>query len=383
MIWFFTKTNRIVKKRTLIRDQELFNSWSKSVEIQSTGPQKMPGSGLIIAFFIPDNGCISKPICTKCLNPSIASEPVTSMTKQIEKLDSVVIPEKIILKKMRFRYWLILVILAWTSSGCSSIQSSVSEGLAKSLSTGISNSSDIEMVKAGIPSYLLMIDGMILEDPENTGLYIAGVKLYSTLANFVKDDTERLTHIVDKSYAYSKKLLCLTKEEWCALSDQTYDVFSQSIDKIDEDEVEILYLYGTSWASNIEAHKSDMNAIANLPKIKATMHRVLQMDESYDRGGAHLYLGVLESLIPPALGGKPEVARSHFNRVIEINKGRHMMATVMFAEYYARILFNRELHDELLKKVLSEDPVEEGLTLANTVAQQRARQLLESAEEYF
>ena len=308
---------------------------------------------------------------------------LVTVMKTKSKKRVVPVSAKKMLGNIRSKYRLGVMFIACVSAGCSSIQSSVSEGLAKSLSTGISNSSDVEMVKAGIPSYLLMIDGMILEDPENTSLYLAGVKLYSTLANFVKDDPQRLTYIVDKSYEYSKKLLCLTKQEWCALSEQTYDVFRQSIDKIDEDEVSILYLYGTSWASNIEAHKSDMNAIANLPKIKATMQRVLQMDESYDRGGAHLYMGVLESLIPPALGGKPEIAKSHFDRAIEINKGRHMMATVMYAEYYARILFNRELHDELLKKVLSEDPVEEGLTLANTVAQQRARKLLESAEEYF
>ena len=305
------------------------------------------------------------------------------MKKNSEKLGRPAAPVNEITGNKSLRHWLAVVFIVGVSVGCSSIQTSVSEGLAQSLSTGISNSSDVEMVKAGIPSYLLMIDGMILEDPENASLYLAGVKLYGTLANFVKDDPQRSTSIVDKAFEYSKKVMCLTKEEWCALSEQTYDVCRQSIDRIDEDNVDILYLYGSSWASNIEAHKSDMNAIANLPKIKATMERVLQMNDSYDRGGAHLYLGVLESLIPPALGGKPEIAKSHFDRAIEINKGRHMMATVMYAEYYARVLYNRELHDELLNKVLSENPVEDGLTLANTVAQQRAKKLLESAEEYF
>jgi len=274
-------------------------------------------------------------------------------------------------------------VLTLIVSGCSSIQSSISEGLAKNLSAGIGSQTDIEMVKTGIPSYLLMIDGMIVEDPENPGLYTAGIKLYNTLANFVKDDPHRLAVIADRSFVYSKKLLCLTREEWCSLSGQTYDTFRQSIAEIDEEEAAVLYLFGTSWAGNVEVHRSDMNAIANLPKIKATMHRVLEMDESFDRGGAHLYLGVLESLIPPALGGKPEIAKKHFDRAIEINNGRHLMAIVMYAEYYARILFDRELHDQLLKKVLTENPVEDGLTLANTMAQQRARILLKSAEEYF
>jgi len=284
---------------------------------------------------------------------------------------------------MNIKSWAFAIFLTAVLAGCSSIQSSVSQGLAQSLSAGISNQSDVEMVKAGIPSYLLMIDGMIIEDPENQGLYIAGVKLYSTLGNFVKDDEQRRTYIADKAYQYSQTLMCLEKEEWCNLSEKTFDDFQRLIEKIDEDEVDLLYLYGSAWVGNVEVHKSDMNAIANLPKIKATMQRVIQMNESYDRGGAHLYMGVLESLIPPALGGKPDVAKSHFDRAIEITSGRHMMASVMYAEYYARPLYNRELHDELLKKVLSENPTENGLTLANTLAQQRARKLLESAEEYF
>jgi len=287
------------------------------------------------------------------------------------------------LKKMTHNNWWIAILFAAIVSGCSSIQSSVSQGLAKSLSAGISNQSDVEMVKAGIPSYLLMIDGMIFEDPDNADLYVAGVKLYGTLANFVKDDEKRHTYIANTAYHYSQKLLCLKNEEWCDLSDKTYDEFQKIINKVDEDEVDLLYLYASSWVSYVEVHKSDMGAIANLPKIKATMQRVIEMDETYDRGGAHLYLGVLESLIPPALGGKPDVAKNHFDRAIEINNGRHLMASVMFAEYYARPLYNRELHDELLKKVLAENPNENGLTLANTLAQLRARKLLDSAEEYF
>ena len=285
--------------------------------------------------------------------------------------------------KVVYKSWLGLALILFVTVGCSSIQSSISEGMAQSLSAGITNQSDVEMVKAGIPSYLLMIDGMIVEDPENAGLYFAGAKLYSTLANFVKEDQHRLTFIADRAFHYSQKMLCLTREEWCALTDQTYDLFQQSINKVDEDEVDLIYMYGTSWASNIEVHRADMSAIANLPKVKAIMHRVLQIDERYDRGGAHLYLGVLESLIPPALGGKRDVAKSHFERVVEINNGRHLMAMVMYAEYHARVLYDRKLHDELLQNVISQNPNEKGLTLINVVAQQRARKLLASAEEYF
>ena len=37
------------------------------------------------------------------------------------------------------------------------------------------------------------------------------------------------------------------------------------------------------------------------------MQRVIELHESYQDGAAHLYLGVLSTFLPPALGGKPEV----------------------------------------------------------------------------
>ena len=59
------------------------------------------------------------------------------------------------------------------------------------------------------------------------------------------------------------------------------------------------------------------------------------------------------------------------------------MAKVLYAEKYARLVFNRELHDTLLSEVTDADPYGEALTLINLVAQDQAAALLESADEYF
>ena len=59
------------------------------------------------------------------------------------------------------------------------------------------------------------------------------------------------------------------------------------------------------------------------------------------------------------------------------------MAKVLYAERYARLLFDRELHDRLLVEVLAADAHSPGLTLSNTLAQEQARLLLESGDEYF
>ena len=148
-------------------------------------------------------------------------------------------------------------------------------------------------------------------------------------------------------------------------------------------DVAALYGFGSAWAGWIEARSEDWGAVAEIPKVEALMERVVALDDSYDRGGAHLYLGVLTNLRPAALGGQPEQGRLHFEQAIEMSDGRNLMAEVLFARYYARNVFDRALHDRLLTEVLEADPEEPGLTLSNTIAQSQARDLLDEGDEYF
>lgn len=282
-----------------------------------------------------------------------------------------------------FKYIAVIAGVIFFTTACSTITYTVSEDIARSLSSGIANQSDIELVKTGIPSYVLLLDGMITENPDSPELYLAGAKLYGTYANFVYDDPERVDVLSRKAFNYSKQSLCLTASNWCGADKQPIDKYLTLLADVTADNLEVLYTFGVTWASYIDSHKSDWDAIADLPKVKATMQRILELDDAFEEGGAHLYIGILETVVPPALGGKPGIAKSHFERVMEITKGRNLMAKVLYAERYARPMFNRELHDRLLFEVVEDNPQEPGLTLLNIVAQKRAKQLLESADEFF
>ncbi|MBU0769042.1 MAG: TRAP transporter TatT component family protein, partial [Proteobacteria bacterium] len=50
---------------------------------------------------------------------------------------------------------------------------------------------------------------------------------------------------------------------------------------------------------------------------------------------------------------------------------------------YARLMFDQKLHDRLLNEVLEAKTDVSGYTLGNTLAQQRARELMKSGEDYF
>jgi hypothetical protein len=113
------------------------------------------------------------------------------------------------------------------------------------------------------------------------------------------------------------------------------------------------------------------------------MQKVVELNEAYENGAAHMYLGVIATLLPPAMGGRPEIGRDHFERAIALSQGKNLMAKVVYARHYSRLVFDRELHDKLVNEVLNANPEEPGFTLINTIAQQQAKQLAASADEYF
>ncbi len=267
--------------------------------------------------------------------------------------------------------------------GCASIASSATNRLANNLSSAILNEDDPETVEAGMPSYLLMVDGMIEGEPQSESLLMAGSKLYGSYASVFVKDPERARRLARKARDYSDRALCMHLTQLCSVMERPYDDFLAAIRSLRVDDVPVLYASGAAWAGWIQANSSDWNAIASLPKVKAVMARVVELDEGHDHGEAHVYLGVIAMLLPPALGGKPDEGRAHFERAIQLSGGHDLMAKVEYARRYARMTYDRPLHDRLLKEVLAANAAVPGLTLSNTLAKRQARELLASADSYF
>jgi hypothetical protein len=268
-------------------------------------------------------------------------------------------------------------------TGCASLVSSATGKFADNLSSAILNQDDPETVQAGMPSYLLLVDSLIEGDPKNENMLLAGSKLYGAYAAAFVKEPERAKRLARKARDYSDRALCAHDSKLCNVLDKPFEEFSAAIATLKANDVPLLYASGTAWASWIQANSSDWNAIAELAKVKAAMTRSVELNENYSHGEGHLYLGVFATLLPPALGGKPEEGLKHFERAVKLSAGRDLMAKVEYARRYARITYNRELHDRLLQEVLDANAVEPGLTLSNVLAQRQAKELLASAESYF
>ena len=253
---------------------------------------------------------------------------------------------------------------------------------ADTLEAAILNQDDPELVASGVPAYLLLVDGLISQSPDNGPLLSAGAQLFALYGSrFAGPD--RAVALTAKARRYGERAICLAHEAACGWRGLDYERFVAELEGVSERDVGPLYAYAVSWLSHLDATSEDWSAVSELPWVQAALERALALDESYDGGALHGYLGILNSLRPPALGGEPDVARAHFERAIELSQGRDLSIKVEYARRYARLVFDQELHDRLLTDVVNA-PAEAPLhTLFNVLAKQEAVGLLATSKEYF
>jgi hypothetical protein len=204
-------------------------------------------------------------------------------------------------------------------AGCASLINSASSRVADNLTLAMLNQSDPETVRSGMPAYLLMVDGLIEGSPQNSDLLLAGSKLNASYTSAFVSDEDRARGMADKSFTYARTALCIEIEALCSVIDARPAEFGRELANTSLSDLPVLYGFATAWANWIQVNQSDWIALAQLPKLVAMFEHCLKLDERYDGGGAHIYLGVLNTQLPPSVGGRPEQGRVHFERAIEIN----------------------------------------------------------------
>ena len=281
-----------------------------------------------------------------------------------------------------FRFFLMVLLVA-SLSGCATMVASAGSGLAGNLNAAIMNQDDPPLVRDGAPAYLLMLDSFVEGAPENVAVLSAAAELYSAYGVVFVDDPARARKLTTRGRAYGRRALCAAEEAACGSWDLPFEEFVQTLQQVNAKQTAALYTFGLSWLAWIQAHSDDYSALAKLPQVKAVLQRVQQLDRAYEEANIEHFLGVLNTIRPPALGGDFEAGLAHFGRALEVSGGRDLGIKVDYARYYARTLYDRDLHDRLLDEVLAADPVQPGLTLFNTLAQEEAQELLATADDYY
>jgi hypothetical protein len=282
--------------------------------------------------------------------------------------------------------FLFISLISLFLSGCFSGKQIVAErapDLFREVALSAARQSDVALVRQGIPSYLMLGDGMLQSYPNNPALLLAVAQAYAGYASVLdEEEQERAAGLSEKAKNYAQRALDLSPPFEGVLG-QPLEVFQKKVDETRKEDVPTLFWVGNIWGSWI-ASNGGAEAMADLPWVEALIERVLRLDPGYYYGGAHLFKAVLLSARPEQFGGNLKAAEEHFLKAREYGKGKFLMGDVYYAEYYIPKTLNRDLFISTLNRVLATPAgVEPDLTLANTLAQRKAKKLLSRVDEFF
>ena len=245
--------------------------------------------------------------------------------------------------------------------------------------------SDITIIREGTPAYLMLVDGLLEAYPQNGELLVAACRAYSSYASsFLTDEQQdEAGALYRRAKVYGFRALS-GKYDFAEAASGNFDEFQTLLLRYSKEDVPALFCATNAWASWISNNMDDVEALADLAALEATMKRILELDDAYFYGGPHLLMGVYLAAKPKALGGNLEEAEKHFERAFALGADKLLAAKVLYAKYYATSIKNRDLFVQNLEEVMAApvDQVPE-LTLANTVAKKQAGDLLDKVEEYF
>lgn len=276
-----------------------------------------------------------------------------------------------------------LLLIAPAISGCSALVGRASADMAQNLAAAILNQDDPVLVRDALPSYLLLLDSLIEANPDNPATLATAAQLYAAYGAALVDDPQRAQTLTARSRDYGVRALCAAETATCSLEGKSFDEFSAAIAAVRQRNATALYSYSLGTLAWIRENSHDFNALAEIPKVEFALERVLALEPGDLAASTSMYLGILNTLRPLALGGQPDAGRAWFEQAIALSDERDLGIKVEFARGYARLVYDRELHDRLLNEVMSADVKQPGYTLFNIMAQAQAQVLLDAADDYF
>jgi hypothetical protein len=264
--------------------------------------------------------------------------------------------------------------------------------------------SDFEMARRAIPGTLKTVEGFHYVDPSNERLKKILAEGYCQYASaFIEDDWEvalfaknfddadyhskRATNAFLRCSGYALELL---GKKWSRAVMDDPEVLRALAAKAGKGSRDAMMWLAFGMAGAINQNKDDINMVAHLSKAKILFERILQIDEKHGHKDKalqalpYIAMGMLNTTMSKALGGKPEIGKEYFQKAISVTEGKYLLPKVLFAKAYAKQVQNKDLFRKTLIEVLQTDPaVWPDQRLANEVAHRRARRYLKMEKEWF
>lgn len=244
---------------------------------------------------------------------------------------------------------------------------------------------DLKLAEQATASNLKLLEGLHKADPENKEILLLLTQGFASYSlGFVEDESverAQLFYLRARDYGF---LLLQQTEAFKDSIPRREDEFVSRLQKIKEKDVPALFWTAFAWGGWINLSKDNPQAIFDLGKVRPMMQTVIELQEDYFYGAAHLFFGSILGSLPRMLGGDPEKARSHFEKCLAISNEKFMLAYVYMARYYAYPTLDEELFDKYLKAALQAPPdILPDNKLLTAIARDKAQKLIVKKEQLF
>ncbi len=277
--------------------------------------------------------------------------------------------------------------MLFSAQGCSITQLTI--GATSVIIDGgfkaMNRETDLTIASQAIPADLKLLDGLILESPNNESLLLLGAQGYTSYAlGFVEDSSKpRASLFYLRARDYGLRILFRNEDFKEHFKGDVAD-FKKALDEFGKGDVPAVFWTANAWGNYVNLNRDNVDALSDLPKVEAMMKFVLKYEPAYFYGGAHLFFGTILGSLPAMFGGDTTASRTDFEEAIKASDGKFLMTYYYYAKSYAVMTQNKQLFESLLNKVIdAPENILPDQNLANEIAKAKAKELLKHESDYF
>jgi predicted anti-sigma-YlaC factor YlaD len=287
-----------------------------------------------------------------------------------------------------------------TAPGCAGLAARMAANALTSGGDTYASDDDPELVRDAVPFGLKTMESVLASDPKNESLLLSLCSGYTQYAYaFVAADADaadfagRLAE-AKQLRARARRLFLRAREFGLRALDLRRDGMGAKLKGLRDlpgvlararkEEVPYLYWTASAWTLAIVSAKADLGLVAELPAPVAMMEQALALDEAWSEGSIHEFFVAYDATRTEREGGGAARVRAHFDRALELSMNQKLGPRVSLAEGLLVQAQDRAGFTAALEEVLKVDvDAAPRFRLANTLAQRRARLLLDHADDLF
>ena len=307
---------------------------------------------------------------------------------------------------MTVERWILLVSITLAAMACSPKPLMVRQ-IADLVDHGMiayERDDDWELVEKAFPANIKLLETVLANSPDDRQMLTMLSRMYASYSfGFVETRLDETIYLVDPSDSRAKAmallkdrvnryyekgvgyaLMALEKSApGATVAFQKVSTITPYLDKLGSQEVAPLFWYGFNLGAWVNRNLDSVRAVSQAHVARQVMERVLELDPTYNHGGAHLFLLAYFGSRTPMMGGSQEKALDHYQQVKTIAGDNYLLPDLFFGRFCLHQQQDREGFIDMMQRIVDHPAGEDEVALYNAIAGRRAAAYLAAVDTLF